>query len=234
MVKSSVKQKVKEEEARKLVRGDDAIEDFEADWFDFKTPASALADHLYLISKSSGVCCGIFGSWGSGKSSFMKLMGRHIRKEYSANICVAWFTAWDPGGIEDLGDAMLYRFFHDVAKGEKDLIGSFKELQQALGIRKSLRERARQALSVVSEAVPETATKTIMNVASGLLGELDSPGKIKESFDKLMEWLEKNDKSVFFFVDDIDRATGEQIRDLLSELKVYVSHRRIVVVLGYD
>lgn len=49
-----------------------------------------------------------------------------------------------------------------------------------------------------------------------------------------MDCLEEEKRTVFFFIDDIDRAIGDQIRDLLSELKLYVSHRRIVAVLGFD
>ena len=116
----------------KLVHGDDAIESSEADWFDFETPARELAKQLYEISKSSGVCCGIIGSWGSGKSSFMKLMDEYVRKKLSSNVCVAWFIAWDPGGIEDLGDSMLYHLFHDIAGKNKALSSAFKKLQKAL------------------------------------------------------------------------------------------------------
>ena len=66
------------------------------------------------------------------------------------------------------------------------------------------------------------------------LEEVDTPRKIQQSFDAIVKWLNENNKTVFFFIDDLDRSTGEQIFDLLSELKVYVSHPRIVVVLAYD
>jgi len=222
------------EEPKKLVQGDDAIESFEADWFDFRTRAIELAKQLYTISKSSGVCCGIVGPWGSGKSSFMKLMDEYIRKESSwKNVHIAWFTAWDPGGIQDLGDAMLYHFFRDIAEKNREIAGAFKELQEALGIRRGLRERARRVLEGVSETLPTTG-RAAATVVSGLLGELDAPRKVQKSFQMLMDWLDKGNRTVFFFIDDIDRATGDQIRDLLSELKLYISHRRIVAVLGYD
>ena len=220
--------------AKKLVLGDDAIESFEADWLDFRAPAVELSKQLYEISKSSGVCCGIVGPWGSGKSSFMKLMDENIRKEPSwKKVHIAWFTAWDPGGIVDLGDAMLYHFFRDVAGKSPKMADSFEELQEALGFRRSLRERARRAIEGVSEALPATG-RAVTAVASGLLKELDAAKKIQRSFEKLMDWLEKENRSVFFFIDDIDRATGDQIRDLLSELKLYISHRRIVAVLAFD
>lgn len=228
------KGKRKRKKEKILVQGDDAIETFEADWLDFRTPAIELAKQLRMISESSGVCCGILGPWGCGKSSFMKLMDEYIRKESSwKNVHIAWFTAWDPAGIQDLGDAMLYHFFRDVAGKNKEMASALKELQQALGIRRSFRERAGQALKDVSGTLP-TAGRAAATVASGLLREFDAPRKVQASFEKLMKWLEKEKRTVFFFIDDIDRATGEQIRDLLSELKLYVSNRRIIALLAYD
>jgi len=217
---------------KKLVSGDDAIDTAEADWFDFDGPAGALARNLYDVSKSSGVCCGILGPWGSGKSSFMKLMAQHA-KQANSKVCITWFTAWDPGGIEDIGDAMLLRVFGDVAANNKDLTNSLKSLKEALGLRKSMRQRAGKALEIIGKATPQSA-RPVVGAAAGLLQELDTPRRVQDSFDELVKWLEEKDRTVFLFVDDIDRATGEQICDLLSELKIYVSHPRIVGVIGYD
>ena len=227
--------KRRKKKRKKLILGDDAIESFEVDWFDFRTPAIELAKQLYVISESSGMCCGIIGPWGSGKSSFMKLMEEYIREESSwEKVHTVWFTAWDPGGIQDLGDAMLYHFFRDVVGKNQEMANAFKELQQALGIRRSFRERAGRVIEGVSGTLPTPTGRTAAAVASSLLRELDAPRKVQRSFEKLMKWLEKEKRTVFFFIDDIDRATGEQIRDLLSELKLYISHRRIVAILGYS
>jgi hypothetical protein len=219
--------------SRKLTLGDDPIGNVDTDWFEFTDFASSLVRQLYGISVSSGVCCGIEGPWGSGKSSLMKLMAECVTREYPTHASVAWFTAWDPGGIEDLGDALLFRLFDDIAKANPDLSDAFKELQEGLGMRRSHRERMRQALRAVSEVAPQVG-RPAERLADALLEDLGSSRKVQQSFDKLVDWLDKNDRLVFLFVDDIDRASGEEIRDLLSELKVYVSHRRIVVVLGYD
>jgi len=228
------KEKRNEAKTKRLVLGDDAIRSFDADWLSFRRPATKLAEHLYKISKSSGICCGIVGPWGSGKSSFMKLMEEYIRKEsHWKKVHIVWFTAWDPGGIQDLGDAMLHHFFREVAGENRKMLKALNELREALRIRRSLRERVHRALEDVSEALP-APSRAATKVLSGLVGELDSPLKVQLSYEKLMKWLEDEGQTVFFFVDDVGRATGKQIRDLLSELKLYISHRRIVAVLAYD
>lgn len=218
----------------KLKVGDDPVESFESDLLDFKNPAIELAKDLYEISKTSGVCCGVVGSWGSGKSSFMKLMDEHVRKEYTGKKgYTAWFTAWDPGGAHDLGDAMLHSLFRELAEGNKELSNPFKELENALGMRRSAKQTVGRILQNVSGALPEGG-RVAAKATGSLLCELDTSRTIRESFVSLMEWLRKEDCTVFYFIDDIDRASGDQIRDLLSELKLYVSHSGIIAILGYD
>jgi hypothetical protein len=222
-------------ENKSLVSGDDAIESFNEDWLGFCESAARLSEQLYKVSESSGVCCGIIGSWGSGKSSFMKLMDEYVREKSSwkGNARAVWFTAWDPGGIQDLGDAMLYRFFSSVAGKDKEMAETLKKLEKALGVRRGLRERAHRFLEKVSQALPAEG-KMVTAFAGAFLEELESSSSIRECFDELMDWLRKKERTVFFFVDDVDRASGEQILDLLSELRLYVSRRRVVAVLGYS
>ncbi|MCX6659133.1 MAG: P-loop NTPase fold protein, partial [Candidatus Bathyarchaeota archaeon] len=108
----------------------DPVESFEFDLLDFKIPAIELAKDLYEISKTSGVCCGVVGSWGSGKSSFMKLMDEHVLKEHTGKVHTAWFTAWDPGGAHDLGDAMLHSLFRELVEGNKSCRNPSKNLKK--------------------------------------------------------------------------------------------------------
>ena len=66
----------------------------------------------------------------------MKLMEKHVKAKYP-NMSTIWFTAWNPGGVEDLGDAMLYKVFQGVSENQTDLDGPFNELKTALGMRET-------------------------------------------------------------------------------------------------
>jgi predicted KAP-like P-loop ATPase len=225
-----------------LTLGDDPISTFEHDLFAWSGKAANLTALLYCISQLSGVCCGIVGDWGSGKSSFMKLIDDRVKAVYKDKTCSVWFTAWDPGSIQDLEDAMLYQFFKQlvekkspsvIEKDEKDKLDElFNKLKEALGLRRSLKQKLRIGLSAASKALP--FSKQYMEAADELLKELDSNRKIKDVFLELTRWLIKNKITVFFFIDDIDRANPESIRDIIAELKVYISNPRIVTVIGYD
>jgi hypothetical protein len=221
----------------KISPGDDPVCSFETDWFEFKEPALALANLLHEISENSGVCCGIVGPWGSGKSSFIKLIQQGAKEQFGNSVCFSWFTAWDPGGSKDLGDAMLYRFFQDIKesfKGDLTLEQGFKDLQEALGTRKNFKERASGILNVISKATPDFPGKPLLDITQNVLQEFESHKKVEDAFGKLQKWLIENDKIAFFFVDDLDRASGEQIRDILSEMKVYVTKSRIIGIIAYD
>jgi hypothetical protein len=219
---------------KRTVVGDDPIDSFEADWFGFEKPAVELANMLYKVSETSGVCCGIIGSWGSGKTSFMKLMDEYARKNSDwKNVHTVWFTAWDPGGIEDLGNALLLQFFRRVVGDNEEMADALKKLEEAVGVRVSLRERTRRVLEKVVPYLPMEA-KAVAGATGVLIEELESSVKVRDCFDELMRWLEKEKRKVFLFVDDLDRATGRQILDILSELRLYINRRRIIAVLGYS
>jgi hypothetical protein len=218
---------------KSVVLGDDPVPSMAYDWFTFGNSVVTLVSQLHTVSQTSGICCGIVGSWGTGKSSFMRMMEAHLREKYR-DCLIVWFTAWDPEGVGNLGDAMIYRFLSDISKDDKKLEGSFKELEKSLKIRKSNLDVACKALSSYSQVSPEPASKLLAGIGASLLTELDTPQRIKDIFKSLVEWLKNNKKVVFFFIDDLDRANGCQIRDILSELKVYISNPRIVAVLGFD
>jgi len=225
----------------KIVRGDDPIPNKDYDWFSFDEQALESAILLNDISKTSSVCFGLIGEWGSGKTSYMRLLKNHIEKK-SKNV-VAWFVSWDPGSLVDVGDSMLFFLYNEMSKyiSEKQLEDSeefkkqFDKLKISLGIRKSPTQLISKFLSSVSEV---TLTPPIVKDASKLVNiaidELESNQKIRESFEYLGSFLERKKITMYLFIDDIDRITSKQIYDILSELKAYLSLKNFVVIIGYD
>ena len=63
------------------------------------------------------ITIGIFGAWGSGKSSFMmqlqeKLCGSF--KENSINIPSIWFEAWKYDRTQDVRSALIYKILNEL------------------------------------------------------------------------------------------------------------------------
>ena len=58
-----------------------------------------------LTDKDTPLTIGIFGEWGSGKTSFLKMVDRELSDEY--NISPIWFNAWKYDKEENLWSALL-------------------------------------------------------------------------------------------------------------------------------
>jgi len=229
---------------RELVAGDNPIERFEEDWLGFTPYAKSLADNLYLLSKTSGVCCGIVGGWGIGKTSFMRLMKKYVEEKVDDWKAVSvWLTAWDPVRVSDIADSMLYRIFAETVKDAKnslesdaeELEKSLRKLQAALAVRRRAGQREQKPQGIGGEVGRDLPVAgSVEGVTTYIIDDLRSSYAVRDSFLELTNYLEKGKRVLFIFIDDLDRVTGEQILDILSKLKTYVSHRRIVIILGFD
>jgi len=173
----------------------------------------------------------------------MKLMSKNILDESTTNNLVTWYIAWDPYGLTNMGDAILYHIFKEVSddanqnpsdESEK-LKKEFKTFEEALGIRKGLKRSVVNVLRVISqsEAVPGLIRETA-NVGEKTISELETATVIRKTLESLNTYLNNKNIFVYFFIDEIDRSTGFQINSLFSELKAYLSQNRIAIILGYD
>ncbi len=62
----------------------------EEDKFDFKAKSDKIAGS---ISKTDHLTVAIYGKWGSGKTTFLKLIMKHLEEEYKW--AVTWFDLWE-------------------------------------------------------------------------------------------------------------------------------------------
>jgi len=64
------------------------------DCLDRQTLVTALSDMLSAPNIETPLTLGVFGDWGSGKTSLMKLLSKELRSRFRKKFCFAWFNAW--------------------------------------------------------------------------------------------------------------------------------------------
>lgn len=100
---------------QKIAKGDDRpIEDKGQDKFGFQGYASVLTNRI--LQASPPLTIGIFGSWGSGKSSLMNLIKENIADDPNNKIHTLELNVWELSNQEEVWHAFIQTLFSKVSK----------------------------------------------------------------------------------------------------------------------
>lgn len=185
--------------------------------------ASSLADSLCRYPGSDGLVLALYGPWGSGKSTVLSYVQHFLeqRPENEQPVLVK-FNPWWFSGQENLARAFLGQLQAVLpAKSEK-----FKQLGDLL--------------ADFAEGVGGLIDLTgVSGGAGGLIGKLlgqvkRKPKDVPALKDSITAILQKAGKRILVIIDDIDRLTPEEIRQLFTVIKALADFPNVVYLLAFD
>ncbi|GLR71619.1 P-loop NTPase fold protein [Agaribacter marinus] len=165
---------------------------------------------------------GIFGTWGAGKTTFLKLVEQHFAEQSTHSV---WFNAWE----HDQDDAPAVSLLHATV----DSLGLNQEFKHSL---------SQVALAFGSVLLKKTTTLSIDNVekVKKILDEesfrvREARAKLQSHFKELLKKAaDKGHGRIVFFIDDLDRCSPECVVRVLSSIKLYFNVPNCVFFLGID
>lgn len=223
-----------------------------------------LLKKIFLNEEMLPITIGVFGDWGSGKSSLMLLMEQGVKEwqeafekhaeqdellRNKAGILQIRFNSWQFDNYESnklsLIDTILTAIKEDISR-RKDI---FSQADDLLSNIKWLEVGSFVLNKIYSNLVPEDIKKWLPSKE-----ELDKiTGKeeykaLKEHisngnstryisvFRRLFEQLitDADYKSIIVYIDDLDRCKPEKIIDCLEAVKLFVNVQRTAFVIGAD
>jgi hypothetical protein len=185
---------------------------------------------------------GINGYWGSGKTSFMRLIKEKIDTKYSSNIIrTSWFDTWNYTNEEEIWKILMISLIDDLDPENKNEIDVKKLIFSVLNLG-----------LIASKAYISNGT-SLYDDKSGFLSSLEGIMKSKKnreesiirnkiksikSFRSNLEelvdkCLEENGKYVIF-IDDLDRISPEKSMDVIESIKIFLSCEKCVFIIGCD
>jgi predicted KAP-like P-loop ATPase len=200
---------------------DNPIRSAEADALGRDRSAQVFAVQVLSLDASEGVVVGVLGAWGSGKTSFMNLACTHLE---SAGIPVVSFNPWMFSGADQLVDA----FFVEIAAQLKlrpeladvgDDLDEYGEAFSDLGWLPLLGpwiERGRATAKLVA--------KILQRRKEGIGGR-----RIK-----LWKKLSVLEKPLVVVLDDIDRLTTPEIRDIFKLVRLTANFPNVIYIVAFD
>ncbi len=194
--------------------------------------AQQLAKAIGRMSPKDGFVVAIYGEWGSGKSTVLNFITHYLSQlpEPDQPVVVK-FNPWWFSGQEDLARRFFSQLLGVIAKpdvfGNKvaKQLGEFAELVSE----SSLVEAMSAALTI--SGVPLPVKDISKAVARVLKAEQRDIAKAKS---ELSEKLRKQKRRIVVTIDDIDRLTAEEMRDLFRLVRTVADFPNIVYLMAFD
>ena len=210
------------------IPGDYPIKGENADKLGRAIPAKSFAKHVLKLDVSNGVVVGVFAPWGSGKTSFINIACEEFKY---ANIPVIEFNPWLFSGAEQL----VLRFF-------KELSSTMVEHNKMHEIGRALRRYGKEIGSSVGASIGIVAIingypafAKIANALSKLCGVwLTGPKSVFILRKKVEQVLVDRDKPIIVVLDDIDRLTAIEVREVFKLVRLTASFPNLIYIVSCD
>lgn len=204
---------------------DRPIESVEEDLFNIKKYISGLG--RFISKCETPMTIAIQGDWGSGKTSFMKM----VRRDIDTNVIPIWFNTWEFSQF-NMDDRLAITLMEYLADELQKQVGSEVTKQ----LKKSLKTIVSVAGAVFDGVSGTEAGTTALNALSGeesLIGSID---RLKDKFQDAVKELvrEKKNGRVAIFIDDLDRLQPVRAVELLEILKLFLDCQNCVFILAID
>ncbi len=212
------------ENALTLLPPDNPISSSEEDILNWGSAATTFAQHTLTLDSTHGLVVGVFGPWGSGKTSFINLAHPEFEQK---QVPVFDFNPWLFSGA----DQLVARFF--------------AELSAVMGERPNLKEIGNDLKKygdVLSPAVVSTSTLAgspdagilLSSLLKLLLRNAKTPASAIASRNKLTQALAKRSKPIVVVLDDVDRLPMDEIRELFKLVRLTASFPNLIYIVACD
>lgn len=193
----------------------------EQDEFGYSTLSSFIADSIISTENPNGIVISINAPWGYGKSSLMNFISYYI-SERSPEIHIVNFNPWWFSSRENLVNQFFAEFGAQIKRNPK-----LKKITSAIG----------EYAGVLGQAAAIGSGYPIITPIANFFGKgIKSILKkdVQRLKNDLASDLKKSGNKFVFFIDDIDRLTPEEIKELFKIVKVLADFPNVIYILSFD
>lgn len=191
-----------------------AEKDVAYDLFDRKVVINQLFSSLMACRFSDcSFVIGLEGPWGSGKTTIVNNVIKRINEEAADDfVLISNFDPW----IYDSQQALLVALFEKILNGS--------------GIRYS----ASTINTITKNIIHGIMGDKVGGIVENLLFHENPDDEIQKIKEQISSYLSKNNKTITVFIDNLDRASAENLIFLLKIISTIFDLKRVVYVLSYD
>ena len=223
------------------------------DYIDFEYIADLVND-IILDDSLLPASIGVYGDWGSGKSSIMSISQKRLKNKDDKALIVN-FNAWLFEGYDDIKTTII-NYLLDAIEEKKTLSGQAKEAVDALrksllnmnlipiiakGFFNAIATYSNNPSSTNSELIfgQSENIKEFINTVKDNYLEVTSDEKIRNEISKFREDFGKlieatNISRVAIYIDEIDRCSTETILEIFEAMRLFMFSGKVAFIYGAD
>ena len=228
----------------------------EIDYLDFSYIVEIMKDTIN-DEKLLPSCIGLYGDWGSGKSSLMHMCKEQLEEQKDGTVCLL-FNGWLYESYDDAKTAILASILDGIKEG-RELSGTAKITLKALydsidkfkvikgGIKFGIDMAVTGGLGAITNLTIKEITKKAKKVAEDvdeetMLQAIKDRLDYKEVREDIREFRKKfaelikeaGIKKLVIFVDELDRCNPATILDTLEAMRLFLFSGNVSFVIGAD
>ena len=196
-----------------------------------------------IISNTEPLVLSINASWGSGKTTFVKLWQTYLKKE--CNVNSIYFSAWEDDFSKEplisiLGEMNSYieKNFNvntAVPKGFKKALNiSGKILKRGIPIAiKGATAGLIDAPQIVEDTISAISEESVKTLIENYSEDKNILIEFKKAIEKVLNEMDK-EKPFVIFIDELDRCRPLYSIELLERVKHVFGIKRLIFVLSID
>ena len=221
------------------------------DYIDFEYIAE-LVNEIVMDDSLLPASIGVYGDWGSGKSSIMSISQEELCKKDNAALIIN-FNAWL---FEDYGDAKntvincILDQIEERIKDKETLKDKFKHLRKSISVFELSTALMKNSSSIISLilnplnfiGVVENTSKGIVESIEGIKNRYEAivsheslrndVANFRNDFGKLIE--DSDISRVVIYVDEMDRCLPDTILEIFEAMRLFLFTGKVAFVFGAD
>jgi hypothetical protein len=178
---------------------------------------------------------GVFGEWGSGKTTLMTLVKRRLEER---NAKTVWFNAWKYDGKEVIWNALIQTIF--FAMKENTPVApkpAFRERVKETAVKLAVFAAKKATTFIPGDLVKPEDVDTVIEAFRPLAAhdeQFEFINKFEETFDALVQEYVGDRGRLVVFVDDLDRCLPENAIQVLEAIKLYLDRANVTFIIGAE
>ena len=221
----------------------DKVDNDSADEFDRQEFAYRVSSLLFdrNLQKATGAVVGITGPWGSGKSKAIRMVSKHLEAAIAplTPVILIAFNPWLISGHETLVGQFYELLWENISLLSTRIpreSGLEKEIESLGENLSQIRRRMQPWMSVLAKSISE------VNISGLPIGKVLSPGieklasscSLEKEKERLAEKIKKTQISAIVLIDEIDRLSDADVRQMAKVIKSLADFKEFSYLLAYD